>query len=568
MTVKSAKSGVFALAVTVGLAGMAEAQTTPRNQQGLVRPPAADVTVKPKEPVAPGSADDTALLPALAGVLVVSSPSQVAAKAAASGAVAGAGATVPKSVLAAAQRFVGKPVSLASLDQMTAAMVLAYRGEGLPIVNVVVPPQDITDGVVQVVAVVGKLGKVTVSGGNKPKADYLRGFALSSGDTVTDAGVLDHLRWQSRRSNRRVDAVYAAGAGFGQTDIELDVTETKAESYFLGMDTSGNGGVGDYRFFGGFSINDFGGRTDHEVSGQITTSEESFDGLTALALRSALPIGARQDLKLGASFSQSAAVFGAITSKSTSLAFDGGIQTQLKRGKRESLDLSYGVEVKNADGVVEFGTATPVSNKETTLVQAYAQLGGQMSGAGSSLQYSVGVWLAPGGIGDRNTDAAFDAARVGATAGYAVARGSVNYTRSLPKDWRLTVSGNVQLTNARLLPSEAFYLGGIDSVRGIDDGAASGDTGAVGSLAVYTPDLAGQGGTPARLYAFVDAGTVAPINAQALEKRQSAVAAGVGLDMQWGEGATLDSSVGWPVSTTNIDDQEGPHVNLRLISRF
>jgi hemolysin activation/secretion protein len=559
---------VSAIAVTMALASFAQAQTAPSYQQGLQGRKVIAATLRAKSGGDAGSSDTTQLLPALSGIVIVSNPSAVqAGGVTAAGPVQAQVGTIPKSVQSAAAKFVGKPVSLASLDQMTKAMVLAYRAEGLPVVNIAVPPQDITNGVLQVIAVVGKLGAVSVEGGSKPAASYTKGFSLAKGDAIAEGPVLNHLTWQSRRFNKRVDATYAPGAAFGETDLAFTVTETAPRSYFVGADTSGNGGVGNYRIFGGFAINDFGGRTDHEVTGQITTSEKLLNGLAAVTLGYSMPVTDQSDLNLSGTYARSSTTVGAFDQKGTSVNLSAAIQTQLPRGNQKALDLTYGIEIKRADSTVEFGGPV-VTNNNTDIAQIFARLGGQMVGEGSSLQYYAGVWVSPGGLTANNSDAQFDATRSGAMAQYGVLRASFNYSKNLPKDWRLGVNGSMQYANARLLPSESFYLGGLDSVRGFDDGVTRGDKGLTASIEVYGPNMNVKNIDAARVFAFVDAGSVMQVNAAGTEPDQSAVAGGLGLNVDWSQNTTLESSLGWPISATNVTKGDGPVVNLRLVSRF
>ena len=92
--------------------------------------------------------------------------------------------SIPDIVRTAALKYMGQTVSLASLDRMTRDMVLAFRTAGMPVVNVIVPPQDITSGTVQIISVVGRLGKVTVQGNTDNPDYYVEGLELEPGDIV------------------------------------------------------------------------------------------------------------------------------------------------------------------------------------------------------------------------------------------------------------------------------------------------------------------------------------------------------------------------------------------------
>ena len=60
---------------------------------------------------------------------------------------------LPSEVGAVFQGYLYQPVSLASLDEMVRAIIFAYRDAGRPVVDVLLPEQDITSGVVQLVVI-------------------------------------------------------------------------------------------------------------------------------------------------------------------------------------------------------------------------------------------------------------------------------------------------------------------------------------------------------------------------------------------------------------------------------
>ena len=63
-----------------------------------------------------------------------------------------------------AARYLGQPVTLERLNQLTHDLVVFFRAHGRPIVDVLVPEQDISRGTVQVLVLEGRLGRVKVIG--------------------------------------------------------------------------------------------------------------------------------------------------------------------------------------------------------------------------------------------------------------------------------------------------------------------------------------------------------------------------------------------------------------------
>lgn len=75
-----------------------------------------------------------------------------------------AGAGVPSNVAKAAQRFVGRQASAGNLAKLAAAMTRAYNRSSVALYTLVIPEQDLSDGIVEVASAEGYITKVTLSG--------------------------------------------------------------------------------------------------------------------------------------------------------------------------------------------------------------------------------------------------------------------------------------------------------------------------------------------------------------------------------------------------------------------
>ncbi len=65
---------------------------------------------------------------------------------------------------ASLRRYIGLPIRQALLDSLRSAISQYYGSINRPFVSVAIPKQDVTDGVIQVVVVEGRLGKLGVEG--------------------------------------------------------------------------------------------------------------------------------------------------------------------------------------------------------------------------------------------------------------------------------------------------------------------------------------------------------------------------------------------------------------------
>jgi len=106
--------------------------------------------------------------------------------------------------------YIGKPVSLASLDSMVKDTIRAYRASDRPVVDVLVPEQDITSGVVQLVVVEGRLGAVRVQGAKRDDEEHIRSMIRTEkGEVLYSSEIMGDLAWMNRTPSRRVDLVHA-----------------------------------------------------------------------------------------------------------------------------------------------------------------------------------------------------------------------------------------------------------------------------------------------------------------------------------------------------------------------
>ena len=115
--------------------------------------------------------------------------------------------------------------------------------------------------------------------------------------------------------------------------------------------------------------------------------------------------------------------------------------------------------------------------------------------ANSALSYHVGL------AANINGDAAdYERVTPGADRQFTLLRAGANYQARTKGDWIGAVRLNGQYTNKRIVSAEQLGAGGQMSVRGFDERAIGADKGIVGSLELYTPEIAKH----TRLLAFTD----------------------------------------------------------------
>ncbi len=544
--------------------------------------------------IPPGMSDAKPLVKSLRGVVIVGKPALVSKSGTTANGleVRDQTVTLPPGAAAAIRAHLGKAISLKSLGDMTREVVLAYRDADLPVVNVAAPEQDLSNGVLQLIVVVGRLGDLRVEGNRYfPAEAYIGKASVQPGQIINGAQMLEDLRYMNRSPFRRVDAVYAPGRAFGLTDVALRPVEYRPFSAFAGYNNDGNKALGYDRLNFGFLLgNTFG--LDEVVGYQVTTTK-NFDNLFAHVLSAQIPLPSRAELQLVGSYVTSTTKLGDdVRSDGDSRQLSAYYLKQLPRIFGWSHDVKVGAEFKRSNNNLEFG-GTTVTDTEAEIYQLTAGWSGETVGRYGHTRAHVNSYYSPGGLTGSNSDSAFNALRAGADASYAYARFGLDHRVDLPGDWRFLTSMSGQVANSNLLASESFTLGGQGSVRGFETNLVRGDNGFATNMTLYTPGIAifgpfqrrdwlgqtfqrhGKGGNVAetvhdqvRAFTFLDYGWTSSHSKLADETSRSLAGAGIGLSYEMGRHFSAELSYGWQIVEKGFKDQDTGFWHLRSTKRF
>ena len=149
---------------------------------------------------------------------------------------------------ASLRRFIGLPLSQVLLNSLRAGIGQYYGSINRPFVSVAIPKQDVTDGVIQVVVLEGRLGKLSVQGNRWfDDAQYLDPVGLKPGDPIDNAELQAGIDQINSNSYRHATAAASAGAQPGDTDLTLQAQDRFPVSVSAGIDNTGNSSTGLYR---------------------------------------------------------------------------------------------------------------------------------------------------------------------------------------------------------------------------------------------------------------------------------------------------------------------------------
>ena len=538
--------------------------------------PETPAVAHPVAPEPPDSANDpTPLLAELKAIVFV--PSQKAVKPAGLENVRGihredleVPAPVQFDQLAAA--YLGKPVSMASVNQLSRDLVLFWRAHDRPVVDVVVPEQDITSGVLQLIVTESRVGKVRVEGARWFAPHKLaRKIRAKPGERMFASVLNADLDWLNTNPFRRVNLIYTPGAEVGTTDLVLKAEDRLPVRVYVGYEDSGGAPTPNEtwmrdRWMAGFNWGDAFG-TDQLLSYQFTTGDD-LKNVLAHSANYSVPLPWRHTINFSASRSTSETELGLQTISGESWGASFRYAIPLPRTVRFSETFSLGFDFSRSNSDLDFGGLTQY-NKPIELRQFAAEYQAALRDPFGATSLNLSGVYSPGQWGAANSDDRLNSTqsngtsttgRSGADSNFWYGRVSMERLTQLPWDWSLATRASAQAASGPLLMGGQLYLGGWDTVRGYEPGDAHGDQGALVSVELHTPPISfGQflGWKSARdqvqFLGFWDYGTVRtlhPLPGEDINAERSS--AGVGVRVNVAQYLALRFDYAWQLTDPGV----------------
>lgn len=464
--------------------------------------------------------------------------------------------------LAGFDRDIGQPLTFARLAEIRRTVIEQFRAAGQPLVDVYVPEQDVSDGVVRIAVAEFHVGQV-VARGNRyfSSAQLAREMPLHSGGPILESDVATGLGLLNGNPYRSVDVVYAPGQGTNATDVILQTQDRLPLRVNVGYDDAGVPQLGRDRYFAGFDYGNLFG-LDQQIAYQYTASSDLLGGNPQIAGRPDRPRFQAH------SFSYSAPLpwfdrvefFGVYAQSTPRLdnAFNQtGVSAQFSARYDRHLpgidgwqqQVQFGYDFKRSNNDLEFG-GVQVFNSNTHVHQFLVSYDATKNDALGQTHANLALVGSPGHLDGDNSDDAFQATRNGATARYGYLQLLAQRDVSVGAGFVLSARGHFQWTPNTLLPSEEMGLGGDDTLRGYLPYSVQGDRGWNVQTELRTPAFAffGNDGPAFQPFAFVDAGHVWNKIDQPGEVQAGMLSSiGVGVRFQWSRFVNARLTYGQPL---------------------
>lgn len=404
---------------------------------------------------------------------------------------------------------IGKELDFEELNQTANKIAVHYRSKGYFLAQAYLPTQQISDGVIEIAVLEGRVGEVKL---NMKENARLREFrargilgAIQPGDLINERSLERGLLLLNDTPGVIVKSTLEPGTKVGTADVAVELGDDgKRVSGSVKADNWGSRFTGEYRVGADLNINNPSGFGDLiSVTGLTSSGNGSPMGRVSYVV----PLGS-WGTKLGASYSKLDYTLGKdfASTKTHGSAEVGSIYIlhPFVRTRNFNVVGVLGANLKKLEDLVDTDLAYPRNERDLRVVNA--GISGDFSDnvfGGSLNTFSLTATSGNVDIKTANQKTLDQTAQGYNTQG---SFSKINYEyqrqQALPRNLSLFVSLGGQTASKNLLSAEQFSLGGPNGVRAYPVGEGVGDEGVVVSaeLRWNVPQ------TPYMLNGFVDFG--------------------------------------------------------------
>ncbi len=488
-TISYRVGSILAVLITVVLSGSAAAQLSDYERIKPKEPDTRRPRAELPEPKVDIPDDDTVLVPSLKAVIFVSSVQDVQPVAQGSGIVTSAVPLLDNDEFRQLLKdFPGKPVSWKSIGEMMRVTILYFRQQDRPVVDVIVPEQDISNGVVQLLVIEARVGEIKVEGNRWFSDELLRGYVRLKKDDVIHTGkLLEDIDYMNQNWFRYVRPVLSPGEALGTTDLTLDVEDRFPVRFYIGYEDTGTRLTEIGRYVTGFNWGNVFG-LDHELGYQFTTNTR-FSDVFVHSWYYRIPLPNRHKLSLFGSYSDvQVEMDDDLTSAGSNWQISGRYIAQLADVGNYRHEFQGGFDFKAVGNDLEFG-GMDVFNSDIDVTQIAIQYDSNFIDSLGSTSLILNGYYSPGHITSRQGKKDYEKARAGTDPEYGYGQLELERVWQLP--WKMSLVNRFtgQFSTDRLPVSEQLGFGGYTTIRGYDDREVNADQGVMTTLELRSPDF-------------------------------------------------------------------------------
>ena len=434
-------------------------------------------------------------------------------------------------VNAAVAPFTGKGKDFSDVQHALEALEAAYVKKGFTAVQVLLPEQELANGMVRLRVVESRIGQVTVKGQKYFSDTGVRKAlpSLAQGKVPRSKRIARELKLANENPARQLNVVLKAGKQEDQVDAEVQVTDKNPSMWGLSFDNSGTGETGHTRlglFYQHANLMD----ADHIGTLQLQVSPQHMNRVRVFGAGYKIPLYASSDsVEFFGGYSNVNSVVGGLSNfQGGGVLFNARYNQLLDRVAGFDPHLTYGFDWRDFKRIEQTQpTQAPLYNEivVTPLSIAYVA-DGKFESAATSFDIGLSANVPMSSKGKKESFANYDAmtGTLVPDTNYRIVRFGASHVQDVGGDWQARGALSGQWTRNVLVLGEQIRLGGMNGVRGFTEGSEAGERGARGTLEGYTPE-ASYLGIKGRALAFFDGGSVSSVSGL----KASVTSAGFGL---------------------------------------
>lgn len=412
--------------------------------------------------------------------------------------------------------YIGRQVTVKELQEMAEKITDLYREKGYMTCGAVLPPQRIHEGVVEIRLIEGKTGEVTVTGNRHTRESYITGrLGLKPGEIANVDKLNRDLRWFHGTNDMQLRVVMKPGTQEGTTDYEIMAFEPKNQSVTLYVDNDGYETSGRWREGLFYNMRSLTGNRD-----ALRASFIRSQGTKAWVFGYSFPVSKRgMRLDLNYASNKTEVTKGelkplGVEGKSTSYSLTWRVPFHITEHSRHEAGLQYVHQTAKTE--LGHGTDLVVPWVDDKIQRVIPYVSFTHYGNSTVLYHKHSFVFAQ----RRDIDGVSDKA--------SLYRLNFFWQKRYKNGqfWQARMDGQLA-SGDYLASSDRFFIGGVNSVRGYEEGFIGGDKGLSAGIEYHIPlDKAKR----FSVFPFFDWGTVGGDTAP---EHRTLMSAGLGIEARY-----------------------------------
>ena len=371
--------------------------------------------------------------------------------------------------------YIGRPITAKDLVEMTDKITELYRQKGYMTCGAVLN-RRIHDGVAAIRLIEGRTERLSVSGNNYTKEGYITGrLGLKTGEIANIDKLNRNLRWFHGTNDLQLRVVIKPGSKEGTTDYEIIAFEPQNQTVTLYADNDGYETSGRWREGVFYTVRSLSGQRD-ALRGSFIRSQ----GTKAWAFGYSFPIS-RQGMRLDLNYSGNRTKVTSgelkplgVQGKAESYSLTLRVPFQITKLSRHEAGLQYVYQTAKTDVGHGVGAVEPWVDDRVRRVIPYVSFTHYGNSSVFYHKHSF-VFAERSALGGKSSSAGI----------YRLSTfGQKRYNGG--QFWQTRLEGQWCEENY-LASSDRFFIGGVNSVRGYEEGFIGGIRGLTANLEYHIP---------------------------------------------------------------------------------